>query len=163
VILLLDACVVIDFLEGDVSVLTLAANSIGEVYVPSTVLAEINDLDESRVAQLGLRTVEPTLELLERAATPVSGLSFQDVTLVLLAEERQWTCVTNDRALRGVCESRGVTVLWGLELLVQLVELRALPSSAARSIGEDICRANKRISPAVLAAFLRKLEALDDG
>jgi rRNA-processing protein FCF1 len=160
-LLLLDACVVIDFCDADRSVLTLAANSLGEVYVPSTVLAEVDDLDEAAAVELGIRVVEPPLELLAEAATPVPGLSFEDLTLLLLAEKQGWTCVTNDRPLRSACESKGVSVMWGFEVLLHLVEARALPPSAAREIAQQIARSNKRIGPSVLSAFLRRLAECD--
>ncbi len=47
-VLIVDACVLIDFMEADPSVLGVIARSVGPIHVPSPVLAEVHALDASR-------------------------------------------------------------------------------------------------------------------
>ena len=109
---LLDACVLIDFQRTDPSVIRLVVDHVADVYVATTVLAEVKDFDESEAISLGIQLVEPTLELAQEAATHAGGLSFQDRVCLLLARENGWTCVSNDRHLRKACTRDGVEILW---------------------------------------------------
>jgi len=84
-------------------------------------------------------------------------LSFQDRICLLVAKEGGFTCVSNDRRLRMSCEAEGVPVLWGLELLVELVAARAIPAEAARDIAARIVSANRRMDPNVYARFLKRI------
>lgn len=147
----------IDFATSDVSVLTLVSAHVGQVHVPSPVFDEVAQIDEALASSLGLKLVEPTLEMLVEAGAARGRLSFQDRICVLVAKAGTFTCVSNDRRLRAECETEGVPVLWGLELLVELVGVRALPPEAARDIASQIVSANKRMDPSVLARFLAKI------
>jgi len=156
-LLLLDACVLIDFATSDLSVLTLVTAHIGQVHVPSPVFDEVEQIDESLAASLGLKLVEPTIEMLLDAGAARGRLSFQDRICLLVAKEGGFTCVSNDRRLRMSCEAEGVPVLWGLELLVELVAARAIPAEAARDIAARIVSANRRMEPNVYARFLKRI------
>lgn len=155
--LLLDASVLIDFCTADETILSLSAAHLGEILVASTILAEVDGLDQFRAETLGMRVVEPTLEILAAAHTRERALSFEDQTLLLLAKSERWTCVTNDKPLRRACEREGVAMLWGFEILIQLVDVGALPRSDARDLGERIARSNRMIGPEVLARFIDRL------
>jgi hypothetical protein len=153
----MDACVLIDFCKSDRSVIALVSRHVGEVHVATPVLAEVDQIEESEAPSLGLKLVEPSLEMAVQAATTRGPISFADRLCVLLAKERSWTCVSNDRRLRRACEDEGVSLLWGLELIALLVERNALPAKSAKAIGLAIFATNKFIGKAVLARFLRRV------
>jgi rRNA-processing protein FCF1 len=158
-LLIVDANVLIDFCLTDRSVLSLVSRHVGVIHVPEPILAEVEALDRTAAESLGIRVVAPELPLLTRAADASvdSPLSFEDWLCLLLAEKETWICVSNDKRLRRECTSRHVKVLWGLELVLRLVERKALDGAKAIAIAEAVCEMNPRIAPAVLKAFRRKL------
>lgn len=158
-LLILDACVLIDFLAADETVIAAIAGHVGTVHVAPQVLAEVGGLDAVRATELGMQVVEPSLELVRQAAAVRGRLSFPDHVCLLLAVERGWTCVTNDAALRRVCESDGVPVLWGLELLAMLVEAGGLPVEAVLEVAEGIAAANPYIKADTMMRFRARVEA----
>lgn len=156
-LLLVDACVLIDFAKSDTSVITLASRYVGEVHVATPVFEEVHDLDPAMAASLGIKLFEPPLELLAAAAAKRGRLSFQDRLCLLVANANGWTCVSNDRRLRESCEEAGVSVMWGLELLALLVEKHALSPTGARDIAQTIVASNKRIGRQVLLRFYARI------
>jgi predicted nucleic acid-binding protein len=160
-LLIVDANVLIDFCKTERSVLTLITTHVGKVHVADPVLREVKQLDPESAHQLGLHVVQVELATLKRAASASvrSPLRFQDWVCLLLAEEEGWTCVTNDKRLRGECETRSVSVLWGLQLVLRLVEGGALPVRDAVDLAEAMHAVNRRLSRAVVDAFIRKAKA----
>ncbi|MFO7566746.1 MAG: hypothetical protein R6X02_29155 [Enhygromyxa sp.] len=116
-------------------------------------LAEVDNLDEARAIDLGVVVVEPSLELQARASARRGRLSFEDHICLLLAVERGWTCVTNDRALRSICQDEGVAVYWGLEVTARLVAAGGLPVDTAIELAERIAAVNPSITPEIVARF----------
>lgn len=158
-LLIVDANVLIDFCEADRTVLRLISRHVGKVHVPLPVLREeVEQLDDSECAELGIILVEPSLELVAVVATRRAGLSFYDHLCLLLALENGWTCVTNDTCLRRECEAENIPVLWGLEMVALLVDRGILTPKAAEEIALAIRRANPRyITEKVLAKFLVRI------
>jgi rRNA-processing protein FCF1 len=161
-LLLVDANVLIDFCKTQPSLLALVAQHLGALHVASPVLDEVNELDVERAEALGIVVVTPELAMASEAAMAAvkSPLRFADWLCLLMAKEKSWICVTNDKRLRAECESRAVVALWGFQLLHQLVECHAMGPAEALKAAEAICNINRRISPAVLAAFAEKLAEL---
>jgi rRNA-processing protein FCF1 len=155
-VLIVDANVLIDFCRTDQSVLTLVAHHVAVVNVAEPVLDEVDQLDRATAEALGIRIVSPDYACLSRAAqlSQRSPLQFQDWVCLLLAEAHHWICVTNDKRLRAECREREVAIVWGLELLLRLVEARALPARDAIELAEAIHRLNKRIPRKVIDAFI---------
>lgn len=85
--LVLDANVLIDYCQCDLTVLSLASKRVGKVHVPSPVLDEVHELDEDECVRLGLAVVEPELDEGLIAAQRRCGLSFQDSPLPDPGEE----------------------------------------------------------------------------
>jgi hypothetical protein len=52
-VLIVDACVLIDFAKADLAILTLVSRHVGDVHVPSPVFQEVKDLDPTMAASLG--------------------------------------------------------------------------------------------------------------
>jgi predicted nucleic acid-binding protein len=121
-----DANVLIDYAEADRSVLALLGHHAGPVYVVSTVLEKVAHLSLGECDRLGLIVVEPTVKQLIEAGDGRPGLAFDDTLCLALARDNGWCCVTNDRALRKACGGEAVEVRWGLEVMLDLVELAVL-------------------------------------
>ncbi len=159
--LLVDANVLVDYQAADLAILSLVSRHVGTVHIVSTVLAEVDGLDESECERLGFRVVEPTLAQATEAASPNGRLSFQDRTCLVVCRDNGWTCVSNDKALRRSCDAVGVAVRWGLELMLELVQEGHLPAEDADDAAERIHRANPVfLNATILAAFREKLAAL---
>ncbi|MBL8898538.1 MAG: hypothetical protein JNM84_12955 [Planctomycetes bacterium] len=156
--LLVDANVLIDFAEAEISVLSIASVALAPVYVVREVLREVPRLDAAACKRLGIHVLEPEVDELAAAAARRGSLSFEDHLCLLVAEARGWTCVTNDGALRRACAVEGVAVLWGLELMAQLVEAGHFDAARAGDVAEAIHRSNPlHITVAILARFRERL------
>ena len=138
----LDANVLIDYYATDRGVLTLAARHVGPIHVPAVLLDEVDGLDESECAHLGLAVVEPESGLLVAAGRRRPGLSYYDHVCLLAAKGAGWTCVTNDGRLRRECAAEHLPAWWGLELMVPLVARGHLTVSAAIAVAHDIHAVN---------------------
>lgn len=159
--LLVDANVLVDYQAADLALLSLVSRHIGTVHIVSTVLAEVDGLDESECERLGFRVVEPTLAQATEAASSNGRLSFQDRTCLVVCRDRGWTCVSNDKGLRRSCDAVGVPVRWGLELMLELVQGGHLPAEDADEAAERIHRANPVfLNATILQTFRAKLAAL---
>jgi len=160
-LLLMDANVVIDLCEADPTVIALVSEHIGRVHIPLPVLLEeVEQVRKEDWTSLGIVAVDPPLKTALVAAARRAGLSFHDRLCLLLARDNGWTCVTNDIRLRRECQSDGVPVLWGLELLAMLVERDVLTATAAAQLGRAIHRTNPRfITAQVLERFLGRIGA----
>lgn len=156
-LLLVDACVLIDFAKADSSVLTLTSRHVGQVHVATPVFEEAKDIDPAMAASLGIKLVEPSFNILVQAAAVRGRLSFQDRLCLLVAKAHGYVCVSNDKQLRASCEAEGVAVMWGFEVLALLVEARALPPADAKDLAEKIAASNRRIGPSVLTRFFKRI------
>jgi hypothetical protein len=156
-VLILDACVLIDFWDTDASVLTLVTRHIGQVHVARDVLAEAGQVDPADAVEAGLIIVEPTLEMMTTAARRRSGLSFHDHLCLLLAKEHTWTCVSNDKRLRRACAEDDVSVLWGLEILAQLVDAGGLSRSAGIEFANQMAALNPYLTDSVIQGFVQRI------
>lgn len=156
--LIVDACVLIDFVKTDQSLLRLVVDHVGPIHVPSLVLAEVKQLDLSTATSLGLLITDPDLDTAAQAAALGGSLSFEDRLCLIMAKASGWTCVSNDGRLRRTCDREGVPTLWGLELLLRLVSAGGLPKEQAEEAAMTIHRSNPRyVSKKVLQGFTQKL------
>lgn len=157
-LLILDACVLIDFAKTDPTLLKLIVAHVGPIHVPSPVLAEVKQLDESAAASLNMRIVEPDLAMAIEAANLGGPLSFEDRLCLMMAKANGWTCVSNDGCLRRACESDSVPILWGLELLLGLVTAGGVPKPDAEAAAWAIHRSNpKFVTRKIVLGFVQKL------
>ena len=61
-LMIMDACVLIDFIKTERSVLELIVKHVGPLYVASPVVAEVNEIDdEAELVALGLIIIEPEI------------------------------------------------------------------------------------------------------
>lgn len=158
-ILIVDACVLIDFLATKDTVIAAIRAALGPIHVAAAVLDEVEDLTREGAAELGLIVVEPTTELLLAAAAKRGRLSLQDRICLLHAQQNGWTCVSNDGPLRRACNENGVSVLWGLETIAIATERGALASEDAIAAAEAIASVNPFITAAIVDAFRARLQS----
>lgn len=137
-ILILDANVLIDYQQSDISVLTSVHKHIARICIPTLIIEEVDGLSMTECERLGLQVIEPELSQLTRAAATRGRLSFQDHLCLIVASDMGITCVTNDKALRSACETDGVRVLWGLQLMTSLVQVDAMSADEATRIARKI-------------------------
>lgn len=160
-LLLLDANVLIDYASSELRVLSLAAQWLGPVHVPRPLLREVEQLGEEQCDELGLRLLDPSLEQILEAGQAHGPLSFADRLCLALARDGSFVRVTNDRRLRKECAQKGVGVLWGLELMVELVKLQRLRQATAIRVARSIQASNPlHITEAIVARFERKVLSL---
>ena len=154
-LLLMDACVLIDFIKADSSIFKLFVKYVGEIHVVSPVVEEVKDIENAQALEkLGLIIIEPTLDDVFTAANEFGSISFQDRLCLLTAKREGFTCVTNDKQLRKQCEKDDVQILWGLQLLISLHAKGGITSADATELAEQIHKNNpKHISPKLLERF----------
>ena len=154
-VLLADADVLIDYRESEIKLLELVVQHIGRVVVLATVLDEVQGVTPTQCTQLGIEVVEVETEQLVRASEVKSRVSFNDRLCLVACREEGWTCVTNDGALRRLCERHGVATRFGLGLMVDLVAAGALTRRRAMAVVRQIQVSNPlHINERVLQRFL---------
>lgn len=157
-VLLTDADVLIDYRESEIKILELVVQHMGRVVVLAPVLDEVQGVTPAQCAQLGIEVVEVETEQLVRASEVESRLSFNDRLCLVACREEGWTCVTNDGALRRLCERHGVATRFGLGLLVDLVAVGALTRRRAMAVARQIQASNPlHINERVIQRFSEAL------
>jgi len=154
-LMIMDACVLIDFIKAERAVLDLVVKHIGPLYVTIPVVDEVNEIDdENELVALGLIVIEPEIEDAYAAGGRSGPLSFEDWLCLLTAKRHGFTCVTNDKNLRKLCEQEGVPVLWGLELVAELHRVGGITGKGAEVFAKAIRRSNpKHITEKILSRF----------
>ena len=161
-VLLTDADVLIDYRESEIKILELVVQHMGRVVILAPVLDEVQGVTPAQCAQLGIEVVEVETEQLVRASEVESRVSFNDRLCLVACREEGWTCVTNDGALRRLCERHGVATRFGLGLMVDLVAVGALTRRRAMAVARQIQASNPlHINERVLARFVAALTARD--
>ncbi|MEK6749448.1 MAG: hypothetical protein AABY83_09615 [Pseudomonadota bacterium] len=159
--LVADANVLIDYAKTDPSILAIHVRHLGPIYVPSVILDEVHHLDAADCERLGLTVIEEPPEILLAAAERRGPLSFEDRVCLLLARENHWTCVTNEKPLHRACEQDGVTSIWGLRLMINLVQAQQLTRQNAMDVAQAIHEVNPRyVTAAILGLFEAELDKM---
>ena len=157
-LLIIDANVLIDYANTDLSVLKLVANHLGPIHIPSVVLDEVDQLSEEDCESIGLIVLEEPVEILLAAGEKRGALSFEDHVCLLLAKENNWVCVSNDKPLHRACREEEVSVMWGFRLMIELVGMECLGKDTAMEIAQAIQISNpKHITPKIIEEFRRKI------
>jgi rRNA-processing protein FCF1 len=144
-LLLMDACVLIDFIKSDQTVLKLFSEYLGPIYVISPVVEEVEEIGSAlELERLGIIVLEPSLDDLYAAANTPGSISFQDRLCLLTAKRNGYTCVTNDVRLRKECEKDKIALIWGLELLIELFKKDGITAEDALEIALLIHEKNQK-------------------
>lgn len=153
-----DANVLIDYAETSPEILGLVARHLGPVYLAAAVLDEVDQLDEAQCRAIGLTIVDGTLDQLAEASQRGGPLSFEDKLCLILARDNGWACLSNDNPLRDACKAQGVAVVWGLEIMLQLVKASHVSAEKAIEVAEAIHVVNPLyITRKIVDAFRSKV------
>lgn len=156
---IIDANVLIDYCESDLSVLKALSLKIGKVHVAFTTLKKVAELDEEACEEYEFTLITPTEEHVYQAAQDNLSVAFDDYICYLIAKNCGYILVTNDKKLRKICETDDVQVLWGLEIMLLLNQNGYLSVEEAMSIAEAIHLSNSaHISKSIIKEFKRKLQ-----
>ena len=147
--------------ESELEILQLVAEHVGRVVVLAPVLDEVRGVTKIQCASLGLEVIEVETEQMLRASQVESSVSFNDRLCLVACRDEDWTCVTNDGALRRLCKQYGVQTKFGLGLMVDLVAEGALAKRRAVAVARQIQATNPlHVNERVLRRFLAALENL---
>ena len=82
----------------------------------------------------------------------------QDKLCLVLARDNGWACLSNDGPLREACKAQGVSVVWGLEIMLWLVQARHLDADKAIEVAEAIHLSNPLyITRKIITTFRHKV------
>jgi predicted nucleic acid-binding protein len=157
----IDANVLIDYADSDPSILTLFSKNIGSIHIIPDVLEKVEQLNTKECRRLGLVLAEPTLEQYLEAGKKIPGLAFDDTLCLILARDHHWTLISTDKALRSACKKAHISLLWGLELMLPLVEKNLLSPSQAQKTAARIHTLNPGfVHQQIIESFTKKIEDL---
>lgn len=147
----IDADILIDFLRADRKVLRLLATKLWTIYVPTEILAEVDDLDAELAESLGLVVYEPSFEEYVEATTVHGGrLSTRDRLCLIISRNHGWACLSNDRQLGKECSRSGIPVFRSLKTLELLYRAGRLDFQRAERVAGALHAANPRFIPMAL-------------
>lgn len=106
--LIVDANVLIDYADTDLSVLALYSTHIAPIRVPLAVADEVDSLGRADYENHHLGLIEETLEIARTASGGGGGLSYPDWVCLLTAERTGATCVSKDTSLLNRCSHAGI-------------------------------------------------------
>ncbi|TAL31757.1 MAG: hypothetical protein EPN93_16885 [Spirochaetes bacterium] len=152
-----DANILIDYIEAGKKVISLFAASVKSLYVPLPVLKEVPGLSIAEAKKLAITVLDVEMDVLNEAAWIKTGCSFNDNICFLTAKSEGLICATNDKRLRKTCESSGVQVLWGLQIMIFLVQQGKLTKREAMDIVMKIGKINSNITLDLVEDFESKI------
>lgn len=155
---IVDANVLIDYCNSDLSILEALSSRIGRVHIGKPAVDEVDQLTLEEARERGFTVVVPELEIALDAASKRGGLSFSDRVTLLLARENSWCCITSEKELRRECVKEGVSVLWGLEPMKILVANGAITPAKALKAARLIRVSNPAfITPEIIGRFEKQI------
>lgn len=152
-----DANILIDYMESGKKVISLFAASVEALYVPLPVLKEVPKLGISEAKRLGITILDTGLDILAEASRIKTGCSFNDNVCYITAKNEGMICATNDKRLRKICDAGDVEVLWGLQIMIYLVQDRKLTKKEAVEIARKIQGINSNITGVLVKDFENKI------
>jgi rRNA-processing protein FCF1 len=139
--ILLDANVVIDYRESDKNILKLFSEGVEQLCISAGVLLKIRNFSEDDCGKLSIEVLVPAAN--EMANIKASGrLAMDDQECLAVTAERGLAVCSNDKLLRRRCSAKGIRVVWGLELMMILVERKLLDKARAKKIASSIRESN---------------------
>ena len=156
-----DADVLIDYAKTAKFIMGLVVEHLCDLYTIEEVFEEVEQLTRRDLRKLGIRICKPSLNQIKEATKRGGPLSEQDRLCLTIARDNEWACWTNDKPLRQACRDHGVSVIWGLEIMLDLVRVGALSSSEAERIGKTIHQINPRyVDLKIVERFISNLKRI---
>jgi predicted nucleic acid-binding protein len=94
--LIVDANVLIDYADTDLSALAIYSSRIDPIQVPRAVVDEVEQMEPPDFAHHEMEVVEEPLDIAMAASERRGGLSYPDRVCLLLAQRTGAICVTNE-------------------------------------------------------------------
>jgi rRNA-processing protein FCF1 len=160
VIFVSDACVLIDYYKADPRIIKLVNEHIGAIHVPRQIFNEIEQIDNEEANRLGLNIIDATINQMEEASARGGPLSMEDKLTFIIARDNRQVCWTSDKNLRNKCLENGVSVYWGLEILLILCREGRLTVQRALKTAEKIKECGAHISKEVLDDFRNQVDEI---
>lgn len=158
---IIDADVLIDYWESDINLLRQFSEKIAQIYIGRSTFDKVFQIDESKAKAIKLELFTPDMELVDRAMQNIGKLSYDDHETLLIALQNDWTCITNDNALRSECKKEGVGLLWGLEPMKLLVKNNSLSVVKAIKTAKAVQLSNPDyITDAILSRFKEQIREI---
>lgn len=160
--MIMDACVLIDYMNGEPNLFKLISTHIGPIHVATPVVEEVDYFKSIKdIEDFGLISIEPEIDDVFTAEEMDGQTSFQDNLCFLTAKRQGLTCISNDKNLRKQCTDANVPIIWGLELILELTKAGGVAKKQASRIARNIQKSNPRhINTRILNDFEGKLKGL---
>ena len=110
--------------------------------------------------RLGLNIIDATINQMEEASARGGPLSMEDKLTFIIARDNRQVCWTSDKNLRNKCLENGVSVYWGLEILLILCREGRLTVQRALKTAEKIKECGAHISKEVLDDFRNQVDEI---
>lgn len=163
-VLLLDACVLIDYRNSDMAVLKLVAEHMGDVVVLSHVLKEVDGLSQRELESHKVEIFEVGDDLMIEAKKVESKVIDVDSLCMVACRRHGWTCITNDRGLQRLCELHDVQARFGLGLMLDLISTGAMTKQHAKEAARLMQESNPRyIHDEIIREFDAKVDDISIG
>ncbi|MBU1086971.1 MAG: hypothetical protein KKD05_05560 [Candidatus Omnitrophica bacterium] len=158
-VLICDANILIDYAQANKRIIHLATQNLYEIRVPLPVWAEVNDLTDQEAKALGIKLAEPTLAQIIEVGQMYGGqLSEEDNICFVMARDEKAICATNEKTLRKKCKKNGIEIMWGLEWMIELCQIKKLSVDSAEKVARQIAGNNHTITDDIIARFLLQIK-----
>jgi rRNA-processing protein FCF1 len=153
-----DANGLIDYISVERTlVLRLVSEHLFPIKLPRSILEEVDQLTQDQAEALGMEIVEETIDQLREASVRGGALSHEDKLCFAFARDNNWAIWTSDKPLHTKCNTDGIPVYWGLQLMLDLCQVDKLDPSYALDAAKAIEQMNERITIDLLLRFQDKL------
>ena len=132
--LVIDSCIIIAFIHPDIKLLDFVTQNIGDIYINSITLKEELEDHKDMLRHMSYTLIEDNIEDMCLARQMNGPTSFHDNLQMLSCLKYGYTCVTNDRDLINLCKKNSVNVMWGLELIIELVKTKIITKDRATTM-----------------------------
>ena len=158
--ILFNANALIDFQKTDFSVLGEVRQHLGNLYLLKEIRDEVQGLTQKDCRSVDLKVISSKDHIKNIANQPYGSLSRPDRLNLYTSIDSGFSLVTNDLNLRKACEERQVKIIWGLQLLLILIEKSDYSINDAIKIGKMIGNKNRYISEEIVNDFVARAEII---
>lgn len=161
----IDANVLIDFLDTEENLLHLYSKHISTLVTPEQVFDEVKQLSESKSEQLLIQIPTATDEQVNKALDLYltnRRNTFPDYLCYIFARDLQSPLITNDTRLSKYCSLEGIEVIRGLRVILILFENSLLDEKNSMKYAKEMIESNKWLKEILFDEFVIELGKLSD-
>jgi predicted nucleic acid-binding protein len=158
--ILLDSCILIDYLNINPEIFKLINNNIASLYILNIVAKEVKNNNFIELVENNIiKIILPDADILKEALNYSDKVSFQDRSSMLTAERYSYAFVTNDKRLRKLCVQKEIKIFWGFDLLKILIEAKLITKQHAVEIAKKIQMNNRNfITKDIINKFIQDIK-----